>query len=157
LAKIRRFYPQFPLRNHFFKYYSLKHGEKLFQLAGPKQTQLDWEVGLQRNRNWHKWTKGQTGQEFVDANMTELRRTGWMSNRGRQNVASYWSKHIYCDWRLGARWFEKQLIDYDAESNWGNWAYNSGVGPDPRDRKFDLVKQAQMYDPDRRYRNKFLA
>ncbi|NQZ00270.1 MAG: DASH family cryptochrome [Bdellovibrionales bacterium] len=140
----------------FFKFYALKHGPALFSLRGPKDRELDWTQDLERNRHWHKWSKGKTGQDFVDANMRELYQTGWMSNRGRQNVASYWAKHIYCDWRLGARWFEKQLIDYDTESNWGNWAYNSGVGPDPRDRKFDLDRQAEMYDADRSYRDLFL-
>ena len=51
-----------------------------------------------------------TGVPFVDANMRELRLTGWMSNRGRQNVASFLTKDLGLDWRLGAEWFESQLV-----------------------------------------------
>ena len=78
--------------------------------------------------------------------MIELSKTGWMSNRGRQNVASYFSKNLLMDWRIGAAYFESQLIDYDVHSNYGNWMYVSGVGNDPRDRKFDVSWQAQKYD-----------
>ena len=60
--------------------------------------------------------------------MIELSKTGWMSNRGRQNVASYFSKNLLMDWRIGAAYFESQLIDYDVHSNYGNWMYVSGVG-----------------------------
>ena len=78
--------------------------------------------------------------------MIELSKTGWMSNRGRQNVASYFSKNLLMDWRIGAAYFESQLIDYDVHSNYGNWMYVSGVGNDPRDRKFDIRFQASRYD-----------
>ena len=78
--------------------------------------------------------------------MIELSKTGWMSNRGRQNVASYFSKNLLMDWRIGAAYFESQLIDYDVHSNYGNWMYVSGVGNDPRDRKFDIKFQVSRYD-----------
>ena len=67
-----------------------------------------------------------TGVPFVDANMRELKRTGWMSNRGRQNVASFLVKDLGLDWRLGAEWFESQLLDHDVCSNYGNWNYAAG-------------------------------
>ena len=60
--------------------------------------------------------------------MIEMQKTGWMSNRGRQNVASYWAKEWEQDWRIGAAYFESMLIDYDVHSNYGNWMYNAGVG-----------------------------
>lgn len=69
---------------------------------------------------------GRTGVPFVDANMRELLETGWMSNRGRQNVASFLVKDLHLDWRLGAEWFESLLIDHDVCSNYGNWNYVSG-------------------------------
>ncbi|MFM7727551.1 MAG: DASH family cryptochrome, partial [Flavobacteriales bacterium] len=78
-----------------------------------------------------RWIQGKTGVDFVDANMNELRLTGFMSNRGRQNVASYLCNDLKLDWRLGAAYFEQELIDYDVASNWGNWAYLAGVGNDP--------------------------
>ena len=103
-----------------------------------------------------QWIQGTTKEPFVNANMIELAKTGWMSNRGRQNVASYWSKELEQDWRIGAAYFESMLLDYDVHSNWGNWMYNSGVGNDPRDRKFNIQRQAEMYDPQGTYQKKWL-
>jgi len=79
--------------------------------------------------------------------MIELQKTGWMSNRGRQNVASYFAKEMELDWRVGAAYFESMLIDYDVHSNYGNWLYVAGVGNDPRDRKFNIALQSKKYDP----------
>ncbi len=80
--------------------------------------------------------------------MREMNATGFMSNRSRQNVASMLTKSLNVDWRHGAAYFESVLVDYDVTSNWGNWAYNAGVGADPRDRYFDLARQAAQYDAD---------
>ena len=88
--------------------------------------------------------------------MKEIAATGFMSNRGRQNVASYFAKEMKQDWRVGASYFESMLIDYDVHSNWGNWMYNSGVGNDPRDRKFNIESQAERYDRDKKYRDLWL-
>ena len=74
-----------------------------------------------------------------------------MSNRGRQNVASFFAKEWNLDWRIGASYFESMLIDYDVHSNYGNWMYNSGVGNDPRDRKFNIKFQSERYDPLKKY------
>ena len=85
--------------------------------------------------------------------MLELALTGWMSNRGRQNAASFLAHDLQLDWRLGAAWFESMLIDYDPCSNYGNWMYVAGVGNDPRvGRKFNTARQAEMYDPKGTYR-----
>lgn len=98
------------------------------------------------------WQAGKTGVPFIDAAMIELASTGWLSNRARQNVASFLVKDLNVDWRLGATWFEHCLIDYDVASNWGNWRYVAGVGKDPRqDRYFNVLKQASQYDPDGEY------
>ncbi|CAM4048527.1 DASH family cryptochrome [Vreelandella rituensis] len=102
--------------------------------------------------NFNAWRDGKTGVAFIDAAMLELKSTGWLSNRARQNVASFLVKDLNVDWRLGAAWFEHCLIDYDVASNWGNWRYVAGVGCDPRkDRYFDVLKQAEHYDPDGLY------
>ncbi|KAK8854855.1 hypothetical protein IAR55_003594 [Kwoniella newhampshirensis] len=99
-----------------------------------------------------KWCEGRTGVPFIDANMRELKETGWMSNRGRQNVASFLVKDLYVDWRIGAEFFEMHLVDYDTCSNWGNWQYQAGVGNDPRSsRQFNPIKQAGSYDPTNEY------
>lgn len=68
-----------------------------------------------------RWREGKTGVPFIDANMRELAETGFMSNRGRQNVACYLTKDLGVDWRAGAEVFEAELVDYDTSSNWGNW------------------------------------
>lgn len=97
---------------------------------------------------FNAWRNATTGVPFIDAAMLELYRTGWISNRSRQNVASFLVKDLEVDWRLGAWWFEHCLIDYDVASNWGNWRYIAGVGRDPRqDRYFNVLKQAGHYDP----------
>ncbi|NOT84669.1 MAG: DASH family cryptochrome [Methylococcaceae bacterium] len=94
------------------------------------------------------WREGNTDAPFVNAFMRQLRTTGWMSNRGRQIVASYLINELGVDWRFGAAWFEEQLIDYDPASNWGNWQYLAGVGTDPRGRReFNIAKQQREYDP----------
>ncbi len=139
----------------YFKFLALKYGPKFFQKNGIKTPNMEHPEN--QNELFEDWCQGRTGSNFVDANMTELKTRGWMSNRGRQNVASYLAKHIHLDWTLGAKWFEKNLVDFDPESNWGNWAYNSGAGVDPRDRKFDIVKQANTYDPESEYQKKFLS
>lgn len=95
-----------------------------------------------------RFVAGRTGTGLIDASQRELFLTGYTSNRTRQNVASYLSKHLGIDWRLGAEWYETNLVDYDVHSNWGNWQYVAGVGNDPRGsaRIFNPVKQAVDYD-----------
>jgi deoxyribodipyrimidine photo-lyase len=83
--------------------------------------------------------------------MRELNETGYMSNRGRQNVASFLVDALEIDWRWGGAYFEQQLVDYDVASNWGNWAYQSGVGNDSRDNHFNVLSQAERYDGNAEY------
>ena len=110
----------------------------------------------QDREKFFQWTSGQTGDPFVDANMKELNQTGWMSNRGRQNVASYLVHDLGVDWRWGAAYFESMLIDYDVHSNYGNWLYVSGLGTGPKNKKFDTRLQAKMYDEKGKYQNLWL-
>jgi deoxyribodipyrimidine photo-lyase len=127
----------------YFKYISLKHQDAIFHLGGILNKEYHWDSDLEKVKNW---IRGRTSEPFVNANMVELHKTGWMSNRGRQNVASYFAKNLLLDWRIGAAYFESQLIDYDVHSNYGNWMYVAGVGNDPRDRKFNVRLQAERYD-----------
>ena len=100
-------------------------------------------------RNFARWCAGDTNFPLVNALMRQLVATGWMSNRGRQIAASCLINELDGDWRFGAAFFEKHLIDYDVGSNYGNWQYIAGVGSDPRGgRQFNLAKQAQQYDPE---------
>ncbi|MFD2099092.1 DASH family cryptochrome [Flagellimonas iocasae] len=137
----------------YFKYLALKHGNSLFKRNGILNKPIPWKKDEMEITNW---IEGKTEEPFVNANMIELKKTGWMSNRGRQNVASYFSKSLGLDWRIGAAYFEEMLIDYDVHSNYGNWQYVAGVGNDPRDRKFNVSFQAERYDPDGEYRKLWL-
>lgn len=137
----------------YFKYISLKHGNKLFKLSGILEKEYKWN---QNSKALNQWINGNTTEHFVNANMIEIQKTGWMSNRGRQNVASYWAKEWEQDWRIGAAYFESLLIDYDVHSNYGNWIYNAGVGNDPRDRKFNIKRQAELYDADGKFQKMWL-
>ena len=137
----------------YFKYISLKHKNKIFQLDGILDHKYEWKFN---KKALQQWINGTTHEPFVNANMIELQRTGFMSNRGRQNVASYWAKEWEQDWRIAAAYFESMLIDYDVHSNYGNWIYNAGVGNDPRDRKFNIKRQAEMYDGDEKFQKLWL-
>lgn len=129
----------------FFRLIAKKHQNSIFYEEGPKDADIpSWsnDLGL-----FQKWADGETGIPFIDANMRELKRTGFMSNRGRQNVASFLVKDLKVNWQMGAEYFESQLLDYDVASNWGNWNYVAGVGSDPReDRYFNILTQATRYD-----------
>lgn len=137
----------------FFKYISLKYGDDIFKIGGILHKDFPWK---QNDKILKKWIAGETKEAFVNANMKEIAATGFMSNRGRQNVNSFWAKELQQDWRIGAAYFESLLIDYDVHSNWGNWMYNSGVGNDPRDRKFTIQSQAERYDPNNEYQDLWL-
>lgn len=130
----------------FFKFIALKYGKRLFYGRGLREEPYVWKHDQVQ---FEAWRTGRTGVPFVDANMRELLSTGWMSNRGRQNVASNLTKDFNIDWRYGAVWFESILVDHDVCSNYGNWIYVAGVGNDPREnRHFNMIKQAFDYDAD---------
>ena len=137
----------------YFKFISLKYGNAIFKIGGILNRNYDWNSDKEIIQNW---IDGKTKDDFVNANMIELKKTGWMSNRGRQNVASYFAKELLQDWRIGAAYFESVLLDYDVHSNYGNWMYVAGVGNDPRDRKFNPQLQAERYDGNHKFRNLWL-
>lgn len=130
----------------YFRLMGKKYGNRIFLKGGAQEKDLNH---LKNNTElFQVWAEGRTGVPFIDANMRELANTGWMSNRGRQNVASFLVRDLKVNWQMGAAYFESQLIDYDPCSNWGNWNYVAGVGSDPReDRYFNILTQAKNYDP----------
>jgi deoxyribodipyrimidine photo-lyase len=128
----------------YFRFICAKHGPKIFLASGLQEIEIPWKEDWQR---FELWQEGKTGYPLVDANMRELKATGFMSNRGRQNVASFLTKNLGINWIMGAEWFESLLIDYDVCSNWGNWNYTAGVGNDARGfRYFNISKQSKDYD-----------
>ncbi|TPX57374.1 hypothetical protein PhCBS80983_g03847 [Powellomyces hirtus] len=136
----------------YFKYISWRFGKSLFferGFANDTKKQIDWKKD---QSTIDGWVAGKTGVPFVDAAMREVASTGYMSNRSRQNVASFFCHDIYQHWLIGAEWFESVLIDHDVCSNYGNWQYVAGVGTDPRsNRWFNVVKQGREYDPDGKF------
>ncbi|WP_250432429.1 DASH family cryptochrome [Hanstruepera flava] len=137
----------------FFKYVAIQHGNAIFKTQGISNKDHSWS---QDKHILEAWQNGKTTDNFVNANMLELNKTGWMSNRGRQNVASFFVRTLQLDWRIGAAYFESLLIDYDVHSNYGNWMYVAGVGNDPRDRVFNTKLQADRYDPHGKFQKQWL-
>jgi len=102
----------------YFKFLAMRFGNLIFSEGGYRQRKVEWKTD---KKLFDRWCQGQTGIPFVDAHMRELNQTGFMSNRGRVNCASFLTRDYQIDWRWGAAWFEKQLLDYDVCSNWLNW------------------------------------
>lgn len=133
----------------YFRFLHRQHGRRLYHVSGLTRAAPPEHDPLR----FAAWCRGQTGEPFMDAGMRELAATGYLSNRLRQNVASWLVNDLRCDYRAGAAWFESQLLDYDPYSNQGNWLYLAGRGTDPRDgRRFDPGRQSRSYDPDGAYR-----
>ncbi|RVT84147.1 deoxyribodipyrimidine photo-lyase [Rhodobacteraceae bacterium CCMM004] len=106
-----------------------------------------------------RWRQGRTGVPVVDAAMREMFVTGHMHNRARMIVASYLTKHLLFHWRIGQAWFDDCLIDWDPASNALGWQWTAGSGPDaaPFFRIFNPETQAEKFDPEGRYRARWLA
>ncbi|GKY91217.1 hypothetical protein MPSEU_000094300 [Mayamaea pseudoterrestris] len=127
----------------FCKFFARKYGDVVFYPGGTAgKTDYKWST---YENNFDAWKDGKTGYPLVDANMRELRATGFMSNRGRQNVASYLSIDLNYDWRRGGDFFETYLLDYDVYSNWVNWCGAAGM-MGGRLNRFNIVKQSKDYD-----------
>ncbi|QEV21186.1 cryptochrome/photolyase family protein [Streptomyces alboniger] len=98
------------------------------------------------------WREGRTGYPIIDAAMRQLLHEGWMHNRGRLLTASFLTKTLYVDWRVGARHFQRLLVDGDIANNQLNWQWMAGTGTDSRpNRVLNPVLQAKRYDPDGAY------
>jgi len=114
---------------------------------------------------WHfdkalfdSWCEGKTGYPLVDAAMRQLNQTGWMHNRLRMVVASFLTKHLLIDWRLGEKYFMSQLIDGDLASNNGGWQWAASTGCDsqPYFRIFNPIRQSERFDPNGHFIRKYL-
>ena len=123
----------------------MKYGDKIFYSSGTLGKKRTWNTN---SSHFQAWKDGQTGYPLIDANMRELKMTGFMSNRGRQNVCSFLAIELNLEWRLGAEYFEEVLLDYDVCSNWLNWANGAGVSvcTGGRLNRFNIIKQSMTYD-----------
>lgn len=138
----------------YFKFISEAYRDLFFKEAGIDGQNSKLCAKEENLEMFEEWTQGKTKNSFINANMIELRQTGFMSNRGRQNVASYLVHELKQSWWWGAKWFESQLIDYDPASNYGNWHYIAGVGIWSA-HKFDYDWQSKNYDPNKSYQKKW--
>ncbi|MFS4094633.1 cryptochrome/photolyase family protein [Streptomyces sp. AF1A] len=111
-----------------------------------------WRSEQEAREDVEAWREGRTGYPVVDAGMRQLRHEGWMHNRARLLTASFLTKTLYVDWRVGARHFLDLLVDGDVASNQLNWQWVAGTGTDTRpNRVLNPVRQARRYDPDGAY------
>ncbi len=136
---------------------------------------LIWHTPEITRRNWRRewdsfpwaeegeaidrWQQGRTGEPVIDAAMRQLYVTGTMHNRARMLVGSYLTKHLLVHWKVGLRWFEDCLVDWDPASNAMGWQWVAGSGPDasPYFRVFNPATQAEKFDPKGDYRRRYLA
>lgn len=134
----------------YFRFMFKKYGNKFFQKIGFKGVAP--EEAEHQQDHFELWKQGKTGVPFIDAIIRELNSTGFLSNRGRQNAASFLVRNLKVNWMWGASYFEEKLIDYCPANNWGNWAYIAGVGNDPKEyQHFNVLNQAKEFDPNGDY------
>jgi deoxyribodipyrimidine photo-lyase len=120
-----------------------------------KYDEIDWS---HNEKNFERWSNGQTGFPIVDAGMRELVSTGYMHNRVRMITASFLTKDLHIDWRWGERFFANHLTDYDPAVNNGNWQWGASTGCDaqPYFRVFNPWNQQRRFDPECKYIKKWL-
>lgn len=116
----------------------------------PAYDRIPWRYAPE---DFQRWCEGKTGYPMVDAGMRELNATGFMHNRVRMVVASFLTKHLLLDWRLGEKYFADKLLDYELASNNGGWQWASGSGADaaPYFRIFNPESQFKKFDPKGKY------
>ncbi|MEM7110144.1 MAG: deoxyribodipyrimidine photo-lyase [Bacteroidota bacterium] len=116
---------------------------------------VEWRTD---EEEFNRWCEGKTGYPIVDAGMRELNATGYMHNRVRMIVASFLTKHLFHDWRLGEAYFAKKLLDFELASNNGGWQWAAGTGTDaqPYFRIFNPESQTKKFDPDLKYIRKWV-
>lgn len=133
-----------------FYYNQMYFNESYFHLNNGKYAKLKWKNNLEY---FKKWKEGRTGIPIVDAGMKQLNKTGWIHNRIRLIVAFVLTKVLMIDWRLGEKYFQKKLIDYDVSQNIMNWYWVSGeaVFANPYFRVLNPINQTKNFDKDCRY------
>lgn len=125
------------------------------QCFNDKYQNVHWQYD---EKSFTAWCEGKTGYPLVDAAMRQLNQTGWMHNRLRMVVASFLTKHLLIDWRLGEKYFMQHLIDGDLASNNGGWQWASSTGCDaqPYFRIFNPITQSERFDPKGTFIRKYI-
>lgn len=145
-----------------FFYHFYFHNIKSYKIRGEKPTNIlskynDWS--FHKNDEWvEMWKRGRTGIDIIDAAMNQMNITGYMHNRSRMIVATFFCKNMNLDWRIGEKYFAEKLIDYDPIVNNQSWQWCSIFGLDYRGqyRTFSPSIQTEKYDKNRKYINKYL-
>jgi len=121
----------------------------------PGYDRIEWRND---EKELEKWKTGMTGYPIVDAGMRQLNETGYMHNRVRMVTASFLTKHLLIDWRIGEAYFAEKLFDYELSSNNGGWQWSAGTGSDaaPYFRIFNPTAQQKKFDPDQKYTRKWI-
>ncbi|MES2556263.1 MAG: deoxyribodipyrimidine photo-lyase [Bacteroidota bacterium] len=121
----------------------------------PEYDRIEWE---HNEEHFQRWCEGKTGYPLVDAGMRELNATGHMHNRVRMVTASFLTKHLLLNWRLGERYFAEKLLDFELASNVGGWqwAASSGCDAAPYFRVFNPTLQQEKFDPKFEYIRKWI-
>ncbi len=121
-----------------------------------RRRMIEWKKD-EMSYEWEMFQKWKTGYPLVDAAIRQLMETNWMHNRLRMVVASFLTKNLGIDWRLGEKWFKRYLIDYDEAVNFGNWQWSASVGADPKPvRIFNPLLQSEKFDAECKFIKKYL-
>lgn len=131
----------------FFTHIAFHYPRVFGEAFHSKYKNIPWS---QNKAHFRAWCEGMTGFPIVDAGMRELNTTGYMHNRVRMIVASFLTKDLHIDWRLGEKYFAQQLVDYDPAVNNGNWQWAASTGCDaqPYFRIFNPWLQQKKFDPE---------
>lgn len=119
-----------------------------------KRRHISWS---QNKELFEKWCNGETGYPIIDAAMRQLNTTNWMHGRARMIVASFLTKDMHIDWRLGEDYFKEKLLDYDEAVNLWNWQWSTSVWADPKPlRIFNPILQSEKFDPEAKFIKKYI-
>ncbi len=135
-----------------FSHHLLYHDPEMGRLSWRRQfEEVEWRKGSKAELD--AWKRGQTGYPIIDAGMRQLWTTGWMHNRVRMIVASFFAKDLLVHWRKGEEWFWDTLVDADEANNANGWQWTAGTGADaaPYFRVFNPVLQGEKFDPNGDY------
>lgn len=137
--------------NMIYHFYPKQKEEEIIE----KYRTIHWQSDAER---FKLWKEGKTGFPIVDAAMRQLKKEGWMHNRLRMIVASFFTKDLLMDWRLGEKYFSEMLIDYDSASNIGGWQWAASVGTDavPYFRVFNPNTQGEKFDPEGKFIKRYV-
>lgn len=115
--------------------------------------------GIEDEQKFIAFCRGETGVPIVDAGVRELLQTGYMRNRARMVVASFFTKDLLLPWQWGERFFAEHLLDYDKASNVLSWQWSAGTGVDPQPyfRVFNPYLQSRKFDKEATYIKKYIS